>query len=358
MHPMDPLSALEYSAVIATLQELKYVDDSSRYPLITLREPPKARVLQWRPGDGLARQAFVIVKNGAKTFEAVVNVTQHKVFSWKEVEGVQPGILPTEEWASAQEIVRANRDWQAAVKKRGIENSEDVVCMPLTVGYYGMEEEGQRLVKVASFDSRGVRNYWGRPIEGLTAVVDLDRQKVIRLIDTGVLPIPRATVDIDEDSVGRLREPPHSISITQSQGPSFKLDGHMVRWQKWRFHFRIDPRLGPVISVVHYNDNGKERSILYQGSVSELFVPYMDPDAGWYFRTYMDAGEYGVGKLAAPMEPGLDCPSNAVFLDALFADDRGASYIQQRAACVFERYAGDVAWRHYEAVNGQSEVRR
>ncbi len=84
----------------------------------------------------------------------------------------------------------------------------------------------------------------------------------------------------------------------------------------------------------------------------------MDPDVGWYFRTYMDAGEYGVGKLAAPLEPGLDCPENALFFDAVFADDLGKPYTQKRAACLFERYTADIAWRHYEGVNGASEVRR
>ena len=126
----------------------------------------------------------------------------------------------------------------------------------------------------------------------------------------------------------------------------------MVTWQRWQFHFRIDPRLGPVVSLVHYDDKGTLRSILYQGSLSELFVPYMDPEVGWYFRTYMDIGEYGVGKLAAPLEPGFDCPTNAVFFNAVFADDWGDPYTHERAACLFERYAGNVAWRHYEVVNG------
>ncbi len=358
-HPMDPLTGLEYSAVIRALKEENYVDDASRFPLITLEEPAKAEVLQWEPGDPVARRAFVIVKNGPQTFEAVVDLSKGKVASWKQIKGVQPGVLLTEEWTSAQQIVRANADWQAAVRKRGISNFQDVVCVPLTIGYYGIaEEEGYRLVKVACFDSRGTKNFWGRPIEGLIAVVDHDKREIVRLIDTGVVPIPKAPVDIDEDSVGKLREPPHPISIVQSQGPTFQVDGHVVTWQGWQFHFRIDPRLGPVVSMVHYNDKGRMRSILYQGSVSELFVPYMDPDVGWYFRTYMDAGEYGVGKLAAPLEPGLDCPPNAVFFDTVFADDWGEPYNQERAACLFERYTGDIAWRHYEAVNGQSEVRR
>ena len=358
-HPLDPLTAREYAAVVPALEEENYVDDSSSYPLITLDELAKAEVLQWKPGDVVPRRVFVIVKNGPQTFEGVVDITKGKVVSWKQVKGVQPGILLSEEWTNAQQIVQANRNWQAAVRKRGINNLRNVVCIPHTVGYYGIaEEEGRRLVKVTCYDSGGTKNFWGRPIEGLIAVVDQDKHEVVKLIDTGVVPIPKAPIAFDQDSVGKLREPPKLISIVQSQGPNFKVSGHVVTWRKWQFHLRIDPRLGLVVSMVHYNDHGKMRSILYEGSVSELFVPYMDPGVGWYFRTYMDAGEYGVGKLAAPLQPGLDCPPNAVFFEAVFADEWGDPYTQPHAACLFERDTGDIAWRHFEPVHGQSEVRR
>ena len=132
----------------------------------------------------------------------------------------------------------------------------------------------------------------------------------------------------------------------------------MVRWQGWEFHVRVDPRLGLVLSTVRYDDAGTLRSVLYEASLAELFVPYMDPSVGWFFRTYLDAGEYGVGRLAVELQPGLDCPEHAVFRDAVFVDDYGEPYRSARAACLFERDAGDIAWRHTEAVTGQSEVRR
>jgi primary-amine oxidase len=91
-HPLDPLTATEYSTVIAVLRESNKVADNSRYPLIVLREPAKDRVLQWQEGQPLARQAFVIVKKGPRTFEAIVDISMRKVTSWEFVAGVQPGI--------------------------------------------------------------------------------------------------------------------------------------------------------------------------------------------------------------------------------------------------------------------------
>lgn len=358
-HPLDPLNISEYLTILTTLSGARRVDSSSRYALITLQEPPKAEVMQWKPGDSATRRAFVIVKKGSQTFEAIVDLGQGKIISWQHVKGVQPGILLTDEWNAAQRIVKADPDWQSMLRRRGIKNIRDIVCVPHTIGNFGAAQEAQnRLVNVTCFDSHGTSNYWAHPIEGVIATVDLNKHAIVGLTDTGMVPIPKAFAKFDQKSVGNLRIPVHGISITQPKGPSFKIEGRVVTWQKWQFHFRIDPRLGPVVSLVRYNDNGALRSILYQGSLSELFVPYMDPGAGWYFKTYMDAGEYGIGKLAALLEPGKDCPGNAVFFNVVFADDEGHPYAQPRAACLYERYAGDVAWRHFERESGQSEVRR
>ena len=78
-HPLDPLAAEEYTAAVSTLKEAAYTDLKSRYPLITLEEPPKDDVLKCTPGDETSRRAFVIVKKGPETFEAVVDVSTRKV---------------------------------------------------------------------------------------------------------------------------------------------------------------------------------------------------------------------------------------------------------------------------------------
>ncbi len=50
------------------------------------------------------------------------------------------------------------------------------------------------------------------------------------------------------------------------------------------------------------------RSVLYQASLSEMWVPYMDPAYGWFYKNYFDAGEYGFGLFATPLTPAWIAP--------------------------------------------------
>ena len=103
-----------------------------------------------------------------------------------------------------------------------------------------------------------------------------------------------------------------------------------------------------MVSNLAVRDGEDWRSVIYQAHLSEVFVPYMDPSEGWYWRTYMDLGEYGFGLFLTPLTKGVDCPSYATFLPALIADDFGKPLEIPNAICIFERDIGDPAWRHFE----------
>jgi primary-amine oxidase len=113
---------------------------------------------------------------------------------------------------------------------------------------------------------------------------------------------------------------------------------------------RVEPRRGAVISQVQYLDAGRARSVLYQGSFSEMFVPYMDPSESWYHRTFFDGGEFGdtLGLASRSLQRGTDCPAQASWIDVVMADARGVPHRRPDAACLFERDRGDVLWRHRE----------
>lgn len=347
-HPLDGLTAREYWAVFEALKASGRVDKESRYPSINLQDPPKEEVLKWKPGETFRRQALVNVKQGKQTFEVVVDVTQQKILSWKEVPGVQPN-LTAEEAEPVGDKVKENSEWQEAMRKRGITDFETVDCGGDSPGYFGTpEEQGRRLLRVTCAYRRGTWNEDARPVSGLVVVWDVEAKKVLRVIDTGAVPVPANPLEYTPDSIVP-REAPAPLRIEQPMGPGFRLQGHEVSWQNWMFHFRVDPRVGLVVSTIRYNDAGRPRSILYEGSLSEIFVPYMDPSEGWYHWTFLDAGEGSRfrGGFRASLEAGTDCPENAVFFDAIFADNRGIPLLRPRAACLFERSAGDISWRHF-----------
>ena len=125
---------------------------------------------------------------------------------------------------------------------------------------------------------------------------------------------------------------------------------YCCRWANWDFHLAFDVRAGTVISLasVGSSNDGPRRSVLYRGFVSELFVPYMDPSEEWYFRTALDAGEFGFGLSAMPLQPLTDCPADATFLDGYFAGQDGQPARIPNVFCVFESYAGNPSWRHTE----------
>src|SRR5262249_9199607 len=104
----------------------------------------------------------------------------------------------------------------------------------------------------------------------------------------------------------------------------------------------------PVLNLVRLDDNGKERSVLYEGSMSELYVPYMDPALSWATRVFIDAGEFFPGGVLRPMREGIDCPSNSEYIDGFYPNEQGIPAMYRRLACLFESVSGSPAWRHFE----------
>ena len=74
-------------------------------------------------------------------------------------------------------------------------------------------------------------------------------------------------------------------------------------WANWNLHLVFDVRAGLVISLATIFDSieDKHRQVLYKGHVSGLFVPYMDLTEEWYYITFLDAGEFGLGLSAVSL---------------------------------------------------------
>ena len=347
-HPLDPLSFEEHWAVLDVLAEAGHFDSDTRFSGVSLVEPPKDKVWSWRPGGEPHRSAHAVVRQGDVTFEAVVDLGARRLTSWTELRGVQPAFLQEELFTMVGEVLQ-HPDFLAGLRRRGYEDLTFVDCVGIPPGTFGTaEERGRRIAHVRCTDNHGVSNTWPREIPGLTAVVDMSSREILRVVDEGGERLPAVSAEYTGAAVGPPREGTSPVRFIQPGGRGFTLDGHLVEWQRWSFHVKPDPRVGHVVSLVRYEDGEEQRPVLYQGHLSEIFVPYMNPSFAWHARNFIDAGEFsviGVG-LPKPLLPGRDCPEGAAYLDLVLAGDSGKPLSTPNTVCVFERYAGDMAWRH------------
>ncbi|HET9229541.1 MAG TPA: tyramine oxidase, partial [Thermoanaerobaculia bacterium] len=354
-HPLDPLSPEEIRAASSALHARPDFPKSAAFAIVALNDPPKQEILKYRGGSSFIRQVFTIIydREKNKTFEALVNVKdpkKPKVDSWKEIAGVQPMVLE-EDGDIIDEVLREHEGWIAAVKARGLE-PDDVAIDYWAVGTVPEQYRGRRLLRGLTYFQGAAANFYGQPVEGITALVDLNTREVLELTDAPKTPLPPPGQDFDEasirESLGKLRVPPRPLSITQPEGPSFEVRGNEVSWQKWRFRYLMHPREGLVLYLVTYDDpEGKPQPVLYRASFSEMAVPYGDPAGTWNWRCAFDVGEYGVGKSSGTIVPKLDAPENAVLFNAVFANDYGRPVVYPDVVGMYERDGG-LLWKHRE----------
>ncbi|CAL1401312.1 unnamed protein product [Linum trigynum] len=355
-HPLDPLTVGEIHRVRSILSS--YEPFLGKFPAIqsmTIDEPDKLRVLGWQSGDPLPpRKAFVIGLLDNQSHLVTIDIESGRVETHEISSGSGYPMLTMEDVAAAVDAAVSYPGLEVSAAARGL-SVANLSCISPSPGWFGPEEEGKRLLKVLCYSKQGTPNFYMRPLEGLVMTVDVDRREVIKFSDTGRgIPIPGGANTDYRFHPGN--DPPemnpiNPISMEQPRGPSFTVtDGHLVEWANWEFHLKADQRAGFIVSrvVVRDSETGERRSVMYKGFPSELFVPYMDVDEAWYFKSYMDAGEFGMGATAMPLVPLNDCPRNAHYMDGVFVSADGRPFIQPNMICLFERYAGDSAWRHTE----------
>jgi primary-amine oxidase len=359
-HPLDPLSPEEILTAVEVVRDSEKVGKNVFFPYIVRNEPPKSVVTQHKPGDAFPREAFVVLldRPAGRTFEAVVDLRAKKILSFDERKGVQPPIL-VEEYTHAAEIVRADKRWQEAMRKRGLkdEHFKDVALDTWAAGFVP-GRKGQRLIRTIANHRGESANHYSRVIEGVIALVDMTEEKVVEVLDPETIPIPTESFDyFDPRKIGPLREKLRPLQFKQPQGADFVLQGNEVRWQKWSLRHSIHPREGLVLHSVTYDDGGKPRSILHRASLSEMLVPYGDPSGAWRWRNAFDVGEYGLGVSLTPMRAGHEVPESATLLPVVLADDLGKPVVIENGMAIYEQDGG-LLWTHTDFQSKKVETRR
>ena len=359
-HPLDPLSPDEIRAAVALVRTHAApageapVSKDLRFISVSLIEPPK------RASGPHPRGAFVIVLDvGAKlTRELTIDLDQVRVTQAQAISGVQPGIV-IEEFIACEDAVKASPLFRAALERRGISELDKIIVDPWSAGAYGDEKYPDRRIARGLTYLRGSDQDtgYGRPIEGLIAVVDLMCFEVLEVEDHGAVPLPELTGLYAADAVGPLRDDLKPLEITQPEGASFTVEGQLVSWQKWSMRIGFTPREGLVLHEIGYRDGDKVRQILNRASMCEMLVPYGDPSPTQAKKNVFDNGEYGIGRMANSLTLGCDCLGLIHYFDACMTSMGGEPIVLKNAVCMHEEDYGTL-WKHRDWRTGRSEVRR
>jgi len=358
-HPLDPLSADELRRAVEILRADPRVPAQARLADVYKQEPTKAALATGDVTPIDRRVCFRLVTGPEmSSTEAVVSLSLATVTSLETVADACPTMLLEESWL-AGEAVRADDRWQEAMRRRGITDFSTVEVDPWPAGRFGLpEEEGRRLARAISYLREDPHdNQHARPIEGVVALVDLGKAEVLDVVDHGIAPIPQGRGRYQSADTKPWRGDLRPIDITQPDGPSFTIEGNMLRWQRWSMRVSLEPHEGLVFHTVGYEDHGRVRSILYRASITEMVVPYGDPGPMHGWKNAFDAAEWGLGKMANSLTLGCDCLGEIRYLDAAMVGERGHVYTIPNAVCIHEEDTG-IGWKHVDLAAGASEVRR
>lgn len=338
-HPLDPLTTAEISSATAALRRADRLPPSVRVVTIELAEPDKGARSAAAVQSRVARVVLYDWATGATT-ELTVDLQQSLVTSPATVSTGDPPVRRMV-IARATEIALSDARVLEALRKRGIVALDRVtflggVAEGIPLGHRGAAVPLEVIAWVWDRIGEGV------VLPGLRVGVDLAGGTVEHIVDFPSPPSNTIGARAAQSDVRPLKP----LNVSQPEGPSFRLEGNEIEWDRWRLHFGVHPRRGLELFDVSLADGSVRRPVLYRASLSELITPYGDPKfSSWFPR---DAGDYGMTAYSgarANAIVGADAPAYAMFAPAVFADDHGRPIRIDRAVAVYERDGG-VLWRH------------
>ncbi|MDX6599460.1 MAG: primary-amine oxidase [Gaiellales bacterium] len=352
-HPLEPLAPPELERAA---ELVRGVLENARFVSIGLNEPPKAEYLAWLAGGPRpARCALAIAVDRERCVrELVCDLDRGDLASERALPGMRSPITP-EDYEEAAEAVRADPGWRDAMRRRGVEDVSLVQIDVLASGGFGLDvERGRRVARAVAYVLRHPGdNGYAHPVESLIAYVDVDRCRVLELEEMDVKPIPLEADGAYAAGTVPEREDLRPFSISQPDGVSFTVEGNEIQWYRWTLRAAIDPQEGLVLHDVRFDG----RPVLHRASCAEMIVPYGEPHPMHAWRTYFDAGEYGLGACTNSLALGCDCVGEVRYLDAHLVDRAGRPRALPNAICLHEEDAG-LLWKHSDELAGRVEVRR
>ncbi|KAF3941580.1 hypothetical protein ABW19_dt0206781 [Dactylella cylindrospora] len=373
-HPFDPLSAEEISKVVDIVRS-DTGDTVLSFRVVTLSEPPKTEILQFlqegEPRTGTVkvptRVARAQVYAGNDLFEYLINLDNGEVDSKKLLVGRHSHIDPAY-MHQVEAACLADARIQNEIKGLKLPVGAVVMIEPWTYGTDGMNDMSKRITMCWFYmrlSENPDANFYAYPLE-ICAEVSEDL-KVVNIwhlpsgeadqLATNGKPFDQSKIhsssEYHPDLFNPHRTSTRPYQISQPDGPSFKVTGNILTWEKWGMHVGFNYREGLVLHNIRYDD----RTLFYRLSLSEMFVPYGDPRAPYPRKAAFDLGNDGAGVCANNLKLGCDCLGHIKYFDAWHVTTAGIPLKMPNVICCHEVDDG-ILWKHTNTRTGNAVVAR
>lgn len=356
-HPLDPATTDELTEAVAALRDANHLSQRAFFGAAWAVEPSRDDVSRFEAGSSVDRTIRLVGhdRDQGQSFEADVVSGELSGFRWIEM-GQAP--ITSDDVVAVYTHLADHPDWLAALERRGITDLDKVHIEPWLAGINPPEMPTGRVLRAIGFlHEHPEDNYYARPIEGLTALIETDGGAVV-VEDAGPLTFPTEAADYAAQFLDNMRADVKPLDITQPEGPSFEVDGHVLTWQKWKMRVSLNAVEGLVVHDVRYRDGDQDRLIFHRMGMSDMVVPYGDASPLQYWKHAFDAGETALGHMANSLKLGCDCLGEIVYLDAAFIDAAGDARVVENAICTHEEDFG-ILWKHTNTFQDLApEVRR
>jgi primary-amine oxidase len=348
-HPLDPLTAEELGVIRDLLASSGRFSPETKFAWIELEEPAKALVERFETGQGFPRRARLAALDFGrrKSFAVTIDLSARRLDAVEDLGALQPG-LTDYDLDRARRILDADPRTKDALVRHGLQIpgavSDSVRELFLGVGSDpSLRGETGRLVRVLFIADQEAINDFGPVLDSVMAVVDVYGARVVQLYDVPGVPNRKAPHDLFDPKIRGAGMPPTAqVRPMQAQRANFAVDGNIIRWENWQLRLSFNVREGLVLHQVRFDDEGRQRSILYRASVAEVISRYGDPTHAWPSVEFLDEGNFGLGTLSVPARPGREVPANAVTLSRVLPDPGAESFGRSfhDRIYVYERDAG------------------
>lgn len=388
VHPLDPITETEARQAVTAVKNA-YPGTDIHFKSIQIDEPPKSKLLPflnaegshaplppppriayaiyYRLADKLAEQAWIDLESGSVTRTMLLPSGSH------------PGI-DEDEALLIEPLMLADPEVQAALDRLGL-TQEERKCVAGDGWMYGCDSYDMqpRYINFLMYMRDPKTNHpdslvYARPLPFVPVYDVLDKSFVrIDWCATGGDEDDRYdTINYDtrpgnpicEDFIDgeimpelrpetKLRTDLKPYNVIQPDGPSFELEGNLIKWQKWQFRVGITPREGLVLHDVKFDG----RRTFYRLSVSEMTVPYGDPRPPLCRKQAFDLGEVGAAYCANSLELGCDCLGTIKYFDANLVRSDGSVNVKKNIVCMHEQDDG-ILFKHTNYRTNNARVAR